>query len=261
MKIRLLTIGFMLTSTFFISYGQTTQEKILAIANKLSLIESPKEDYEFQLEYLKPKASGNDSIKIIELGKKISEEEIIKRVSEGFKKAYSNEEINLIYDFMKTSAYEKFFNSKEAYNVIISQFKDIDKEIKEMTQRLNEPIEKPTNKFKPIPVDKEDGFYATVEKEINLEDSPALTSKDFKKIKKIYNSNDNRPEISIELTKNGAKKFYILTRENIGKPIAIVIAKQIVYMPIVYGEITNGKTLISGDFSEEEIDKMIELLE
>lgn len=42
--------------------------------------------------------------------------------------------------------------------------------------------------------------------------------------------------------------------------MAIVIAKQIVSIPIVNSEIIGGKASISGDFSEKEIDKMIEIL-
>ena len=54
--------------------------------------------------------------------------------------------------------------------------------------------------------------------------------------------------------------YNLLTKENIGKPVAIVIAKQIVSIPTVNSEIIGGKASISGDFSEKEIDKMIEIL-
>lgn len=80
-------------------------------------------------------------------------------------------------------------------------------------------------------------------------------------IKKVFSNFNDSPEISIVFTKEGARKFYLLTKENIGKPIAIVIAKKIVSMPIVNSEIIGGKASISGHFTEEEIDEMIEILQ
>lgn len=257
----------MLASITFVSCGQTRQEKTVAIINKLKLIETQQMNYEFQIEPLKYQATGNDSLIISELEKKLSEEKIVKRISSAFNEVFSDDEINVIYEFIQTSAFEKFFKSGEVYRIISSQFKDIDKEIEEITKNFSETTEKPTKKFKPIPVDKEDGFYAIVDytystedKDIKLEDNPSLTSKDILEVEKAYSSYNNRPEIRIVFTKDGARKFYLLTKDNIGKPIAIVIAKQIVSIPTVNSEIIGGKASISGDFSEEEIDKMIEIL-
>ena len=155
-----------------------------------------------------------------------------------------------------------------SYGQTEEENRDVNAEIESITRDLAEK-EKPIMKFKPIPVERGDGFYATVDytystedKDIKLEDNPALSSKDILEIKKVYSKyNDNRPEISIVLTNDGAGKFHLLTKENIGKPIAIVIAKQIVSMPIVNAEIMGGKVSISGDFSEKEIDRMIDVLQ
>jgi len=267
MRIKLLSIGLILISITLISCGQSRQEKTESIINKLNLIENQKTNYKFQLEPLKYQAKGNDSIKIIELEKQLSDDEIVKRISSAFDEVFSDNEINDIYDFIQTSAFEKFFNSGETYKIIASKFKDIDKEIEGITNNFSETVEKPTKKFEPIPVERENGFYATVDynnstedKDMKLKDKPSLTSKDILEVKKAFSSYNDRPEISIVFTKDGAKKFYLLTKENIGKPIAIVIDKQIVSMPIVNSEIIGGKASISGDFSEDEIDKMIEIL-
>ncbi|HBS11828.1 MAG TPA: hypothetical protein DEO36_04690 [Flavobacteriaceae bacterium] len=266
-KTRFLTIGLILISISLVSYGQSRQEKTEAIIIKLKLIENQKTNYKFQLEPLKYQATGNDSIKIIELEKQLSDDEIVKRISSAFNEVFSENEINDIYDFIQTSAFEKFFNSGETYKIIASKFKDIDKEIERITNNFSETVEEPTKKFEPIPVDRENGFYATVDynystadKDIKLEDKPSLTSKDISEVKKAFSSYNDQPEISIVFTKEGAKKFYLLTKENIGKPVAIVIAKQIVSMPTVNSEIIGGKASISGNFTEEEIDKMIEIL-
>lgn len=266
-KIKFLWIGLILISTSLVAFGQSRQEKTETIIKKMKIIENQKKIYKFRLEPLKYESVGNDSIRIIELESQLSDEEIVKRINAAFNEVFSDNEINDIYDFIQTSAFKKFFNSGETYKVIDSKFKDIDKEIEEITKK-NEIVEKPTKKFEPIPVNRENGFYTTVDynfsatdKDIKLEDKPSLTSKDILEVKKVFSTHNDRPEISILFTKDGAKKFHQLTKENIGKPLAIVIAKQIVSMPIVNSEIIGGKAKISGNFSEKEIDKMIEILQ
>ena len=73
-----------------------------------------------------------------------------------------------------------------------------------------------------IPIDKENGFYATVDynystekADIKLEDKPSLTPKDILEVKKVLSSYNDRPEISIVFTKEGAKKFmeYVLSED------------------------------------------------
>lgn len=273
MRTKLLSIGLILISITLVSYGQSRKEKTIAIINKLNLVENQKQIYEFRLEPIKYQATGNDSIRIVELEKKLSDDEIVKMISSAFDEVFSDNELNDLYNFIQTSAFDKFFNSDETYKIIASEFQDIDKEIQEITDNFSKSseskiVELPRKKFEPMPVDKEDGFYATVDytfstedKDIKLENNPSLTSTDILEIEKVYSKyNDNRPEIRIVLTKEGARKFYLLTKENIGKPIAIVIDKKIVSIPKVQTEIMGGKVSISGDFSEKEIDIMIEKL-
>ena len=273
MRTKLLTIGLILVSITLVSCRQSRQEKTIAIINKLNLIENQKQNYEFRLEPMKYQATGNDSIRIVDIEKQLADEEILKKISSAFDEVFSIDEINDLYNFIQTSAFAKFFNSGETYKIIASEFKEIDKEMEEITNNFsksadNKIVDLPRKKFEPMPVDKEDGFYATVDytystedKDIKLENNPSLTTTDILEIEKVYSKyNDNRPEISIVLTKEGARKFYLLTKENIGKPIAIVIDKKIVSIPKVQTEIMGGKVSISGDFSEIEIDKMIDKL-
>jgi len=76
------------------------------------------------LEPLKYRATGNDSVRIIELENQFTEKEITKRLISAF-----NKEINDLYKFIQTSAFEKFFNSGEIYKIISFRFEDLDKEI------------------------------------------------------------------------------------------------------------------------------------
>lgn len=267
MKYRLLIVltGLMLQSVTTVSFGQTRQEKTTTIINRLNLVKSQKSNYEFQLESLKYLATKDDSVKIVALEKQLSEEFIASRISLAFNELFTDEEINVTYEFTQTTAFEKFIDLDETYKAISSKFLDIDKEITELTKNLSEPAENTTRESSPDSVDKEDGFYATVkyfnssgDSDIKLADKPALTPKDILKAEKVYNN--NRPEVSIEFTKEGARKFYLLTKENIGNSIAIVIAKRIVSMPRVNAEIMGGKAIISGNFTNEETDEMIKRL-
>lgn len=267
MKTRLLSIGLTLIFLSLMSCGQSRQDKTETIINMLNLVETQKTSYQFRIESLKYQATGEDSVRILELEKLLSDEEIVKRISASFDEILSDKELNDMYNFVQSSAYEKLFKSGELFKAISIQFSDINDEIDNITKNFSEQVERPSNRFKPIPIDKENGFYATVDynysmesSDIKWEDIPSLTPEDILEAKKVYSSYDERPEITILFTKEGAKKFQILTKENIGKPLAIVVANRIVSMPTVNSEIIGGRANISGDFSEEEIDEMIKIL-
>jgi len=125
----------------------------------------------------------------------------------------------------------------------------------------------PPEKFEPIPVERPNGFYALTRyspasdyADIELAVEPAITPKDIKKIRKTTLYFGTWPEIELELTEEGAKKFYLLTRANIGRPIAIVVENHIVSMPMVMAAIAEGRVSIAGGFPEDEIDRIIEIL-
>lgn len=65
----------------------------------------------------------------------------------------------------------------------------------------------------------------------------------------------------ISFSEKGAKSWARLTRENIGRNIAIVIDGKVVTAPLVQSEIKQGKCLISGNYTKEELAEMKALLE
>jgi hypothetical protein len=268
-KMRILVINLILILTSLSSIGQTRQEKTDIIIKSLNLVEYQKMNYEFQIEPMFYQATGEDSMQIIELKKKLTEEEIARRINLVFSEVMSDEEVNDLYHFVQTTAFNKFLKSGSLFNTITSEFIDIDKEIEEINNSFSEvAIDNPIDKFNPIAIDKKDGIYATVDyknstenKDIKLEDDPIITIKDISEVNKEYNKfNGNKPEIALVLTKSGGRKFYLLTKKNIRKPLAIVIDKKIVSLPIVQSEIIGGKVNISGDFTESEIEDMIRKL-
>ena len=198
MKIIVALLFFIILS----SCGQNRQEKTIAIINKLKLVETQQTNYKFQLESLKYQATGNDSVKIIEIEKRLTEKEITKRLINAFNEEFSDKDINDIYRFIQTSAFEKIFNSGEIYKIISAQFIDVDKEIKRITEQSSEKVENPANKFEPIPVDKNDGFYETVNYNPDIENKDII-----------------RKNIPIAPYSTGVKHFKY--RGNNKKPIAV----------------------------------------
>lgn len=70
------------------------------------------------------------------------------------------------------------------------------------------------------------------------------------------NSGKKRNMVSLEMTKEGKKKFADATQKNLGKPIAIVYDGQVISSPTVNSAITNGQAVIEGDFTYEEAEEL-----
>jgi len=266
--LRILLICFLIITFQFQSKGQTRQEKIDSILKQFNIIKKIKTEYDFQLLPLKYEATGLDSIKILEIEKILTDTEIKKRIIIAFNECLNDEEINDIFRFIQTDAYKKFFNSDTLFKAIFTHFNDIDIELDKISKNIYKTIEIPYQKFEPIPMDKENGFYETVDyifsidnKNIKLKQNPTLTAKDIYIIEKKYNkSNDNEPEIFIKLTPEGAIKFFNMTKDNIDKPIAVVVDKKIVSLIMVRFKNIDGEMTIGVDLSEMEIDNIIKIL-
>ncbi|KAF0133369.1 MAG: preprotein translocase subunit SecD [Candidatus Saganbacteria bacterium] len=65
------------------------------------------------------------------------------------------------------------------------------------------------------------------------------------------------PSVSFELNDNGAKIFADVTTRHIEKPIAILLDKKIISAPNVKTPITEGKGIITGNFTPEEVKDLV----
>lgn len=79
-----------------------------------------------------------------------------------------------------------------------------------------------------------------------------LTGKYIKTARVEYDSRTNKPQIGIVFDSKGADLFAKITKENIGKPLAILLDGQVISSPIIQGEILGGQAQISGQFSIQE---------
>ncbi|MEY4595233.1 MAG: hypothetical protein RIQ47_1643 [Bacteroidota bacterium] len=67
-------------------------------------------------------------------------------------------------------------------------------------------------------------------------------------------------EIGMSMNAEGARVWKRLTRDNIGKSIAIVLDNYVYSYPVVQGEIAGGSSSITGNFTLEEADDMANIL-
>jgi len=79
-----------------------------------------------------------------------------------------------------------------------------------------------------------------------------LTGADLKIAAVTFETEDRQPAVSIQFKESGREKFAKLTKENLGKPIAILLDGMPVTMPTVQTEITNGSAQITGKFTTDE---------
>jgi len=84
-----------------------------------------------------------------------------------------------------------------------------------------------------------------------------LTGKDLKKTSVGFNSQNGKPEINLEFTEDGGKKFSEITSRNIDKPVWILLDGQILTAPIVQQAIMDGKAVINGEYTTQEAKNMV----
>lgn len=82
--------------------------------------------------------------------------------------------------------------------------------------------------------------------------STELTGRYLKRSQLAFDPNTSQPQVSLELNDEGTKIFAALTKNNLGKPIAIYIDGIAISAPIVQSEIPDGKAVISGGFTIQE---------
>jgi preprotein translocase subunit SecD len=75
-----------------------------------------------------------------------------------------------------------------------------------------------------------------------------MTGADLKTVN-VVTTQTGEPEVSFELTDNGAKIFGDFTSQHVGDVLAIVLDKQVISAPRINQAITDGKGVIQGNFT------------
>lgn len=96
------------------------------------------------------------------------------------------------------------------------------------------------------PVTLDDAFY------------PAeLTGQYLSKAIVEFDPNTGAALVGLEFTSEGSLIFAKITRENIGKPLAVVLDGAILSAPVIKSEITGGKAQITGNFTPDEAKSLV----
>ncbi|MDR1938695.1 MAG: protein translocase subunit SecDF, partial [Tannerellaceae bacterium] len=108
-------------------------------------------------------------------------------------------------------------------------------------------------------------FYQLYAIKSNRDGTPALggdvvtdASSDF--AQQQVGGRQGSQEVSMAMNAEGAKAWARLTKENIGKSIAIILDDLVYSAPTVNGEITGGRSQITGNFTPEEAKDLANVL-
>lgn len=102
-------------------------------------------------------------------------------------------------------------------------------------------------------IDDEEKFYRLIAIKVTGRDGRAPLEGDvITDARQDYAEMGSRPEVSMTMNSEGAKIWARLTKENVGKSIAIVLDGYVRSYPNVNGEITGGRSSITGMESVEE---------
>jgi preprotein translocase subunit SecD len=98
------------------------------------------------------------------------------------------------------------------------------------------------------------------DKEVNLNDIfyPAeLTGKYVEKAQVLFDPNTRVPTVGLNFNSEGKALFAKITKENIGKPLTIILDGVVKSSPVIQSEITDGKAVITGNFTAEEAKTLV----
>ncbi len=84
-----------------------------------------------------------------------------------------------------------------------------------------------------------------------------LTGKDLKKSSVGFDPQNGKPQINLEFTEEGGRKFGEITTRNIGKQVWILLDGQILTDPVVQQAILDGHAVINGEYTLEQAKNLV----
>lgn len=114
---------------------------------------------------------------------------------------------------------------------------------------------------KPDPEIKSGNYFDLVALKKNTQDgTPPLDGGAVVDAYKNFNPSTGAPEVSMTMNAEGSHSWARLTADNIGSHIAIVLDGYVYSFPIVHTEISGGQSRISGNFTVQEADDLVNVL-
>lgn len=87
---------------------------------------------------------------------------------------------------------------------------------------------------------------------IQLQEEILLDLSHVKRVEWIKREDSDVFDVRIEFNEEGTQKFGAITRDNKGKKVALFVNGELIMMPTIMAEITNGRIPIFFDLSEED---------
>ena len=84
-----------------------------------------------------------------------------------------------------------------------------------------------------------------------------LSGKDLLKSSVGFSTQNGQPEINLQFTEDGGKKFAEITGRNVNKPLAIFLDGMPLTTPTVQQQISDGRAVINGSYTVEEAKNMV----
>jgi SecD/SecF fusion protein len=111
------------------------------------------------------------------------------------------------------------------------------------------------------PTEKEGNFYQLIALKVTNRDGRApLDGAAVVDARQDFGQNKASSVVDMNMNNEGAKIWQRMTRENVGRSVAVVLDNYVQSFPTVQGEIPNGRTEISGNFSVEEAKDLANML-
>lgn len=86
--------------------------------------------------------------------------------------------------------------------------------------------------------------------------STGLTGADLTKAQVTFSSQTGLPQVSLQFSDAGAKKFEAITARNVSKPLAIFLDNELISAPNVQETISGGQAVINGQFTTSEAKRL-----
>jgi protein-export membrane protein SecD len=91
--------------------------------------------------------------------------------------------------------------------------------------------------------------------------STGLSGKNLKNATvEFQNQGLTEPQVSLSFDSEGTELFANITKRNLGKRVAIYLDEEVISAPTVQAEITDGRAVITGNFSVEEANNLVKRL-
>ncbi|MEM7657002.1 MAG: protein translocase subunit SecDF [Bacteroidota bacterium] len=90
---------------------------------------------------------------------------------------------------------------------------------------------------------------------------PALSGRDVSTARQDFDTQQgNAPVVSMNMTPEGAKIWALITEQNVGKHVAVLLDDRVYSFPVINEAITGGRTQISGGFDIDEAKDLANVL-